>query len=110
MASAASDEILAATDVADLLVRLGTPFREAHGVVAGLVRAALDSGKTLSELDDAELAQHNGVLAANSAQFREVLKQGSWLESKVSAGGTSSARLGEQIAAARALLDGSARS
>jgi argininosuccinate lyase len=99
--------MLAATDVADLLVRLGMPFREAHGVVAGLVRAALDSGKVLSELDDAELAQHSDVLAANSAQFREVLGRGSWLESKVSEGGTSSARLAEQISAARAMLDGS---
>ena len=47
---AASDELIAATDVADLLVRLGIPFREAHGVVAGLVRTALDSGRQLSEL------------------------------------------------------------
>ena len=47
---AASDELLAATDVADLLVRRGMPFREAHGVVAGLVRSAIDQGKRLSEL------------------------------------------------------------
>ena len=38
MREAAADELIAATDVADLLVRLGMPFREAHGVVAGLVR------------------------------------------------------------------------
>ncbi len=44
MRAAAADELIAATDVADLLVRLGMPFREAHGVVAGLVRTALDSG------------------------------------------------------------------
>src|SRR2546421_593968 len=36
MAEAAADELLAATDVADLLVRRGVPFREAHGIVAGL--------------------------------------------------------------------------
>ena len=40
MAAAASDELIAATDLADLLVRRGMPFREAHGVVAGLVREA----------------------------------------------------------------------
>ena len=50
LASAAADEFLAATDVADLLVRRGVPFREAHGVVAGLVRRALDEGKALSQL------------------------------------------------------------
>ena len=38
LAEAATDEFLAATDIADLLVRRGLPFREAHGVVAGLVR------------------------------------------------------------------------
>ena len=32
---AASDEMLAATDVADLLVKPGVPFREAHGIVGG---------------------------------------------------------------------------
>jgi len=105
MAEAASDEMLAATDVADLLVRLGVPFREAHRVVAGLVRATLENGKVLSELSDAELAEHSEVLAGNSSQFREVLQQSSWLESKVSEGGTSSPRLAEQIAAARAVLD-----
>jgi argininosuccinate lyase len=110
MAAAAFDEMLAATDVADLLVRLGLPFREAHGVVAGLVRASLDAGKTLSELSDDELSAHSQTLGANGAQYREVLAQNSWLESKVSEGGTSSARLREQLDAARAALgqDGAA--
>ena len=33
----ASDDLIAATDVADHLVKLGVPFRECHGIVAGLV-------------------------------------------------------------------------
>ena len=33
----------------------GVPFREAHGLVGGLVKAALDSGRTMSELTDSEL-------------------------------------------------------
>jgi argininosuccinate lyase len=105
MAEAASDEMLAATDVADLLVRLDVPFRDAHGVVAGLVRTSLDGGKALSELSDAELGEHSEVLAANADRFRAVLRQGSWLESKVSEGGTASARLAEQLAAAHSVLD-----
>ena len=36
------DEMLAATDLADPLVREGVPFREAHGLVGGLVSAAVD--------------------------------------------------------------------
>ncbi|MGA2319778.1 MAG: argininosuccinate lyase [Solirubrobacteraceae bacterium] len=104
MREAASDELIAATDLADLLVRLGMPFREAHGVVAGLVRAALDSGKRLSELSREELAAHSEELAAHAAEFHELLEQGSWLESKVSAGGTSLARVGEQLDLARKVL------
>jgi argininosuccinate lyase len=108
MAAAASDEMIAATDVADLLVCLDVPFREAHGIVAALVRGALESGRTLSQLSDSELAEHSEALGAHAAQFREVLQQSSWLESKVSEGGTSSARLAEQLAVARAALQESA--
>ncbi len=106
--AAASDELIAATDVADLLVRLGVPFREAHGVVAGLVRTAIDARKPLSQLSDEELAAHSATLAAHGEEFHAVLAQESWLESKVSEGGTSSARVAEQLAAARAALAGDA--
>ncbi len=102
---AASDELIAATDLADLLVRLGVPFREAHGVVAGLVRMAIDSGRPLSELTPDELAAHSETLAAHGEELKNVLAQGSWLESKVSEGGTSLARVSEQLALARAVLD-----
>ncbi len=108
MSEAASDELLAATDVADLLVRLGVPFREAHGVVAGLVRTALDGGRTLSQLTPEELAAHSAELAAHSELYYEALQQSSWLESKISEGGTATARVQEQIVLARAVLDGDA--
>ena len=108
MRKAASDEMIAATDVADLLVKLGMPFREAHGVVAGLVRLAVESGRSLSELRTDELAGASELLAGNERDFRAVLTSSSWLESKVSEGGTASARLAEQIALARAVLDGPA--
>jgi argininosuccinate lyase len=106
---AAADELLAATDIADLLVSLGLPFREAHGIVAGLVRTAVDSGRPLSELTPQELAEHSETLAEHGGEYREVLAQGSWLESKLSEGGTSLARVREQIAKARAVLDEDAR-
>jgi argininosuccinate lyase len=102
---AAADELIAATDVADLLVRLGMPFREAHGVVAALVRTSLDAGKPLSGLSSAELAAHSETLAAHAEEFHEVLAQSSWLESKVSEGGTSLARVREQMALAQMVLD-----
>jgi argininosuccinate lyase len=101
--AAASDELIAATDVADLLVRRGVPFRQSHGIVAGLVREAVGSGRGLSELSREELARHSDVL---DDEYYEVLARGSWLESKVSEGGTSLDRVREQLAHARAELDG----
>jgi argininosuccinate lyase len=104
---AAGDEMIAATDIADLLVKGGVPFREAHVVMAGLVRTAVDSGRTLSDFSREELAAHSETLATHGEDYYEVLKQDSWLESKISQGGTSSARLREQIdVARRALGDG----
>jgi argininosuccinate lyase len=105
MRAAASDELIAATDVADLLVRLGMPFREAHGVVAGLVRSALDTGRPLSALSTAELAGHSELLGVNHELYLRVLAEDSWLESKISEGGTSLARVREQLALARSTLD-----
>jgi argininosuccinate lyase len=106
MTAAARDELIAATDVADLLVRHGVPFREAHGVVGGLVRTALGRGVALSQLDVDDLAAQSAVLAEHADEYREVLAHESWLESKVSEGGTATARVTEQIAAARTALDG----
>jgi argininosuccinate lyase len=104
LAAAAGDEFLAATDIADLLVRRGMPFRQAHGVVAGLVRQALASGKSLSELDLEQLQAASPLL---DEEFYAVLQDGAWLESKVSAGGTSLARVREQLARARAAVSSS---
>ena len=101
MAAAASDESIAATDVADLLVREGVPFREAHGIVGGIVRAATESDRRLSELSREELAELAPQL---DGRFYELLEQGAWLESKVSEGGTALARVRDQLAQARHVL------
>jgi len=103
LAAAATDEMLAAVDVADMLVKRGIPFRQSHGIVAGLVREAVTSGRVLSQLTREELAQHADVL---DDDFYAVLSQGAWLESKESEGGTSLDRVREQLAHARAALDG----
>jgi argininosuccinate lyase len=102
MAAAASDESIAATDVADLLVRQGVPFREAHGIVGGVVRAAEERGKALSELTDDDLRELAPMLPPDG--FRALLEQSSWLESKVSEGGTSLERVRDQLGAARDVL------
>jgi argininosuccinate lyase len=101
LAAAATDEALAATDVADLLVKRGVPFRRAHGIVGGVVRAAVDRGKALSELTEAELAELAPEL---DGDYYALLEQSAWLESKVSAGGTALPRVREQLAQARHVL------
>jgi len=101
MADAASDEFPAATDVADLLVRRGLPFRECHGVVAGLVKQAVDSGRTLTQLTLEEIRAQSPLL---DEEYYEVLGGDRWLESKDSEGGTSLRRVREQLDRARALL------
>jgi argininosuccinate lyase len=103
LAAAAGDEMAAATDVADLLVRRGMPFREAHDVVGGLVRTAIESGRSLSDLDREELTAHSDLL---DDEYYEVLADGAWIDSKVSRGATGAAALGAQLEAARRALDG----
>jgi argininosuccinate lyase len=103
LAAAASDELIAAVDVADLLVRGGLPFREAHGVVADLVRVALEEGRSVSSFDAEELAAIAPTIDREA--LVALLQQSSWLESKVSVGGTALVRLREQLAAARSALE-----
>lgn len=101
MEEAASDEMAAATDVADLLVRRGMPFREAHGVVGSLVRHALDRDIDLSQIPSEELSKFSELLGD---EYYEVLAEGSWLETKVSRGGTSSSAVASQLELAREAL------
>lgn len=93
--------MLAATEVADLLVRKGMPFREAHSVVGDLVRRCLESNRSLSEITRDELSDASELL---DEEYFEVLSQKSWLESKRTAGGTSSASLEHQFALAESEL------
>jgi argininosuccinate lyase len=98
---ASGDEMLAATEVADLLVRKGVPFREAHGIVGDLVREAIERGISLSELSEEDLRKRSPHL---DGSFYEVLRRESCLESKRIEGGTGSAPLERQIELAQETL------
>ena len=99
LAAAAADEFLAATDVADLLVRKGVPFREAHGVVAGLVRRALEQGLR------ALLALAGGTGRALTRARRGLLRRpsGGGVARVQGLGGRHRARAGARAARAGAL-------
>jgi argininosuccinate lyase len=78
------------------------PFREAHGIVGGVVRAALERGKRLPELSEDELRE---IAPQLDGEYYDLLSEGAWLESKVSEGGTSLARVRDQLALARHVLE-----
>ena len=61
MAHAADSPFAAATDLAEWLVERGMPFRDAHALVGGLVRDALESGTSL-----VELVRRNDVLGPDA--------------------------------------------
>jgi len=100
--AASGDEMLAATEIADLLVHRGVPFREAHGIVGGLVRDAVEAEKRLSELTQEELRERSEHL---DDSYYEVLERSSWLESKRIEGGTGSEPMGRQLELAHETLD-----
>ena len=57
--AAAADGLLLATDLADLLVERGVPFRRAHEIVGGVVRHCLATGTALRDLDAVVLRRHS---------------------------------------------------
>ena len=95
LAAAATDEMIAAVDVADMLVKRGVPFRAvARDRRRARARRRSSRAGRCRELTREELAEHSDVL---DDEFYSVLSQGSWLESKVSEGGTSLERVREQL-------------
>jgi argininosuccinate lyase len=57
----AASGLLLATDVADYLVARGVPFREAHGIVGGLVRQLVEQGRDFSSLTVADWQVHSSA-------------------------------------------------
>ncbi|MDH3688409.1 MAG: argininosuccinate lyase [Gammaproteobacteria bacterium] len=62
MRQAAASGYATATDLAEYLVRKGTPFRDAHEIVGKVVQHALQVGCDLSEISLAELQRFSGAI------------------------------------------------
>ncbi len=99
----ARDPELLATDLADLLVRAGVPFREAHDHVGSLVREAEDRDLPLSELPDPVFGAVHPALGEGRA--RAAFDWEASVEARDAAGGTSRRRVLEQVEALRRHLD-----
>jgi argininosuccinate lyase len=105
MRAAAESSYVLATDLADYLVRKGTPFREAHGVVAALAREAAAAGRFLHELP---LARYRRASPLFDQDLFEVTVDSS-IAARDTPGGTSPARVRSAIRAARTRLTAARR-
>ncbi len=89
-----------ATDVADYLVRQGVPFKDAHEAVGKLVVFCEENGL---ELDQLSREQYEAISRQLKPELKEVLNLSTAIESRNSAGGTSSKQVIEQLVKLRKL-------
>ena len=101
-AKAAGEGYILATDLADYLVAKGVPFREAHGVVAGLVQYAVDKGKGLDKLT---LSDYKKFSPKFGKDVFKISAQTS-VADRNTIGGTSPAQVKKQLARMRKLVNG----
>ncbi|MDX6745055.1 argininosuccinate lyase [Actinocorallia sp. A-T 12471] len=94
-----------ATDLAELLVRRGVVFRDAHEVVGHLVVWCQVNDKDFGDLTDEELAKVSPHLTPD---VREVLNVPGAIASRKAHGGTAPDRVVEQITALKAFADDAA--
>ncbi|PIE57076.1 MAG: argininosuccinate lyase [Desulfobulbus propionicus] len=85
---------MTATDLADYLVRKHVPFRQAHGIVGGVVAACQERGVELVDLSMKELQKYSSVI---DADVFEVLNVEGSANSRLSAGGTGLERVREAL-------------
>jgi argininosuccinate lyase len=109
MAEAAADPMLLATDLAEILVQSGVPFRDAHEVVGQIVGHCTRKQIDLRSLSHADMQSFHQAFAAGADELLDLERS---LESRSLAGGTArsrvEARLTEveaELAAERNVLD-----
>ncbi|MGH7133165.1 MAG: argininosuccinate lyase [Phycisphaerales bacterium] len=96
--AAADDGLIAATDLADYLVRKGVPFRDAHHLSGQLVRRALELKTSLSDLPLAEMQKIDRRIQRDVYQHLTIE---SMLLKRNVTGGTAPRQVARQIAAAK---------
>jgi argininosuccinate lyase len=94
-----------ATDLAELLVRRGTPFRQAHEIVGHLVVWCQVHDCELAEVGDDDLAKISPLLTPD---VREVLTVDGALAARSSRGGTAPVAVTGQLGRLRTVVDGQA--
>jgi len=100
--AAALDAGTRATDLADLLVQAGLPFRDAHGLVGRLVRRAEELGVALDAVPADQVSALDPALAAPLAALGGAEAA---VERRVVEGGTARRAVLTQLERARAAFD-----
>ena len=95
MAEAASDPMLLATDLAEILVRSGVPFRDAHEVVGQIVGHCTRKNVDLRSLSHGDMQSFHEAFAAGADELLDLARS---LESRSLAGGTSRDRVESTLA------------
>jgi argininosuccinate lyase len=106
MRSAAEDPMLLATDLAEVLVREGVPFREAHEAVGKIVGHCTRKGVDLRSLSLDEMKGFNPAFPASSAELLDLTGS---LEQRSLAGGTASVSVRAALERVRAELSEEAK-
>jgi argininosuccinate lyase len=91
---------LLATDLADYLVKKGEPFRNAHDIVARLVRYAENKGKSFADLS---LTEYQGFSPLFGGDVSSVTVETS-LAARDAVGGTAPKRVAQALAAAKKII------
>ncbi|GAB1823876.1 argininosuccinate lyase [Herbidospora sp. RD11066] len=103
--TSAPDGFALATDLAELLVRKGVAFRDAHEAVGHLVVWCQVNDKDLGDLTDDELQK---VSPHFTPDVRDVLNVPGALAARKAHGGTAPDRVRDQLASLRELVDAQA--
>jgi len=102
MEAAASDPNLLATDLAEYLVKKGTPFREAHEIVGKLVAHAAKTKSPLNQIPIAELKKASPLFDIDVANVFDVRRS---LAARTAIGAPAPGNVAAQIARWHKLLD-----
>lgn len=106
LTASATEGYALATDLAELLVRRGVPFRDAHEAVGHLVVWCQVHDRNLDEVTDEELA---GISPHFTPDVRDVLGLKGALDARSSRGATAPDRVREQSRRLRDHIDDDAR-
>ncbi len=102
MEAAANDPNLLATDLAEYLVKKGTPFREAHEIVGKLVAHAAKTKSLLNQIPIAELTKASPLFDIDVAKVFNVRRS---LAARTAIGAPAPGNVAAQIARWHKLLD-----